>query len=213
MQKIEIEGKVTKDWIISLLADGYDTYDIISNYKLEEDVILHSLDLLDKEVIIEGINLSEDFLKQAIDKELFSKEDVKKLTMSTYSNLSDEFVTEYSDYINWAKMMLYVSTQSDSFDNYIDIIEKNNLWDSISANDLPLDFIRQWKDKLNWTYLSMVKHFTDEEKEEFIDYVIIPTSEVPDGEFIDSSQFGFVEKMSQEELEQLIEEINKHLYK
>ncbi len=213
MQKIEIEGKVTKDWIISLLADGYDTYDIISNYKLEEDVILHSLDLLDKEVIIEGTNLSEDFLKQAIDKELFSKEDVKKLTMSTYSNLSDEFVTEYSDYINWAKMMLYVSTQSDSFDNYIDIIEKNNLWDSISANDLPLDFIRQWKDKLNWTYLSMVKHFTDEEKEEFIDYVIIPTSEVPDGEFIDSSQFGFVEKMSQEELEQLIEEINKHLYK
>ena len=213
MQKIEIEGKVTKDWIISLLADGYDTYDIISNYKLEEDVILHSLDLLDKEVIIEGTNLSEDFLKQAIDKELFSKEDVKKLTMSTYSNLSDEFVTEYSDYINWTKMMLYVSTQSDSFDNYIDIIEKNNLWDSISANDLPLDFIRQWKDKLNWTYLSMIKHFTDEEKEEFIDYVIIPTSEVPDGEFIDSSQFGFVEKMSQEELEQLIEEINKHLYK
>ncbi len=213
MEKIEIDGKVTKDWIITLLADGLDTYDIICNYKLEEDVILDSLDLLDKDIIIEGINLSENFLIQAIEKELFSKEDVKKLTMSTYSNLSNEFVTQYSDYINWTRMILYISTQSDSFDDYITIIEDNNLWDSISANDLPVDFIRQWKDKLNWTYLSMVKEFTDEEKEEFFDFIIIPTSEVPEGDFVDPSQFKFVEKMSQEELEKLIEEINKHLYK
>ncbi len=215
MSQIEINNKVTKDWIITLLAEGYNTYDIICNYKLEEDVLLEclDLDLLDKEIIIQGINLSEDFLVKAIESELFTKEDIKNLTMSTYSTLSNDFITNYSDYINWSKMILYISTQSDTFDVYIDIIEKNNLWDSISANDLPLDFIRQWKDKLSWTYLSMVKEFSDEEKEEFVDYIVIPASEVPEGEFIDKSQFGFVEKMSQEELEQLIEEINKHLYK
>lgn len=205
MQKVEIEGKVTKDWIISLMADGWTTYDIVSNYKLEEDVILESLDFLDKEVIIEGINLSEDFLTRAISSESFTKDDVKKLTMSTYSQMSNDFITEYSDYINWSKMILYISTQSDSFDNYITIIEENNLWGSISANDLPVDFIRQWKEKLNWDYLSMVKEFNDEEKIEFQDFIVIPVSQVPDGDLVDSSQF--VSKMSQEEIEDLIEQI------
>jgi hypothetical protein len=207
MQKVEIEGKVTKEWIVSLMADGWTTYDIVCNYKLEEDVILESLDFLDKEVIIEGVNLSEDFLIQAIDSEEFTKDDVKKLTMSTYSILSSDFIAEYSDYINWSRMILYISTQSDTFDNYITIIEENNLWDSISANDLPVDFIRQWKEKLNWTYLSMVKEFTDEEKLEFQDFILTPVSQVPEGNLVDSSQF--VSKMSQEEVEDLIEQINK----
>ena len=207
MQKVEIEGKITKEWIVSLMADGWTTYDIVCNYKLEEDVILESLDFLDKEVIIEGVNLSEDFLTRAISSDSFTKDDVKKLTMSTYSILSSDFIAEYSDYINWSRMILYISTQSDSFDNYITIIDENNLWDSISANDLPVDFIRQWKEKLNWTYLSMVKEFTDEEKLEFQDFILTPVSQVPEGNLVDSSQF--VSKMSQEEIEDLIEQINR----
>ena len=207
MQKIEIEGKLTKDWITSLMAEGWNTYDIVTNYQLEEDVILESLDLLDKEVIIEGLNLSENFLIKAIDEEIFSKEDVKNLTMSTYSKLSNEFIAKYSDHLNWSKMILYISTQSDNFDNYIQIIEENNLWESISANDLPIEFIRQWKGKLNWTYLSMVKEFTDDEIVEFADYIITPVSTVPEGDLVDTSQF--VPQMTQEEIEELIENIRK----
>lgn len=207
MQKIEIEGKVTKEWITSLMAEGLNTYDIITNYQLEEDVILESLDLLDKEVIIEGLNLSENFLIKAIDEEIFSKEDVKNLTMSTYSKLSNEFIAKYSDYLNWSKMMLYISTQSDDFNNYTEIIETYNLWDSISANDLPIEFIRQWKEKLNWTYLSMVKEFTDDEILEFADYIITPVSTVPEGDLVNTSQF--VPQMTQEEIEELIENIRK----
>ena len=56
----------------------------------------------------------------------------------------------------------------------------------------------------------MVKCFTDEEKEEFSNYLIIPES-VESGEFIDNSQFEFVKNMTDEELEKLIEEINKQL--
>ena len=207
MQKIEIEGKVTKDWITSLMAEGWNTYDIVTNYQLEEDVILESLDLLDKEVIIEGLNLSENFLIKAIDEEIFSKEDVRNLTMSTYSKLSNEFIAKYSDYLNWSKMMLYISTQSDDFNNYTEIIETYNLWDSISANDLPIEFIRQWKEKLNWTYLSMVKEFTDDEILEFADYIITPVSTVPEGDLVNTSQF--VPQMTQEEIEELIENIRK----
>jgi hypothetical protein len=69
-------------------------------------------------------------------------------------------------------MILYISTQSDTFDDYIKIIENNNLWSLISANDLPIDFIRDYKDKLDWKLLSIVKNFSDNEKLEFIDYII-----------------------------------------
>ena len=112
------------------------------------------------------------------------------------------------------RMILYISTQSNSFDEHVDIINDKDLWQVISANDLPLDFIRQWKDKLDWSYLSMVKCFTDEEKEEFSDYILTPVQkEITDESFIDSSDFKFIDKMTDEELEDLINEISKHIGK
>ena len=92
--------------------------------------------------------------------------------MQTYSNLSEKFIFKYKDFINWNRMILYISTQSDTFDDYIKIIENNNLWSLISANDLPIDFIRDYKDKLDWKLLSIVKNFSDGEKLEFTDYII-----------------------------------------
>jgi len=209
----EIEGPLTKHWIVSLVAEGYNTYDIVSNYPLSEEVILESYEYLDKNVLIEGMNFSETFVKEALVLEFFTIEDLKNLSMTTYSNLSDEFIIENRDHLNWERMLILFSANSDNFDKWIEIIDEHNYWYLISANDLDIDFIRTWKDKLDWTYLSMVKLFTDEEKEEFSDYIVIPENLEVEGDFIDKSQFDFVSKMSQEELEDLIEEVNKHLSK
>ena len=46
----------------------------------------------------------------------------------------------------------------------------------ISANDLPIDFIRDYKDKLDWNFLSIVKYFSDDEMLEFSDYIITTKS-------------------------------------
>lgn len=212
MNSFNVKGPLDKDWIISLLAEGYDTYYIVKNYKLSEDVILDSHEFLDKKVIIEGITLTEDFINKAIEIGYFTIEDIKELNMSSYANFSLGFIVRYKEQINWTKMMIYFSTQSDNFDNYVGIIEENNLWSVISANDLSVEFIRKWKDKLDWKYLSIVKCFSEEETIEFKDYITIPERE-PVGDFIDNSQFEFVSKMTTEELEQLIEEVNKHLGK
>jgi len=209
----EIEGPLTKHWIVSLVAEGYNTYDIVSNYSLSEELILESYEYLDKNVLIEGMNFSETFVKEALVLEFFTIEDLKNLSMTTYSNLSDEFIIENRDHLNWERMLILFSANSDNFDKWIEIIDEHNYWYLISANDLDIDFIRTWKDKLDWTYLSMVKLFTDEEKEEFSDYIVIPENLEVEGDFIDKSQFDFVSKMSQEELEDLIEEVNKHLSK
>lgn len=214
MNKIEIEGNLDKSWIITLLAEGYTTYDIISKYQISEEVILECNEFLDKNIIIQGLNLSEDFITKAIDIEYFDLEDIRDLSMSTYSKLSSDFISKYKVYINWNRMILYISTQSDSFENYVDIINDKDLWTVISANDLPTEFIREWRDKLDWSYLSMVKCFTDEEKEEFSNYILTPVQkELSEQPFINSDDLKFSDKMSDEELEDLINEISKHIGK
>lgn len=208
---IPINETITRDWIITLMSEGYDTYDIVKNYDLTEDLILESYDLLDKEVIKIGFSISENFIKRAIEIQYFSPEDIRDLSMSSYSNFTEDFIKEFGEYINWSRMILYISTQSDSFDKYIEIIDKNNLWSYISANDLDVNFIRQYKHKLDWSLLSMVKCFSDDEKEEFSEYILYNESKEIEGDFIDKSQFEFVKKMTDEELEELIEAINSNL--
>jgi len=172
MEKIEINEELDRMWLISLMAEGFDTYEIVKNYKLSEELILDSTDLLDKEVLMQGLNFSENFLDKAINFEYFSKEDLKNLSMTTYSNLSKTFLQKYKEDLNWTKILVYVSTQTDSFSEYVEVIEENNLWELISANNLPINFIREYKNKLNWNFLSVIKEFTDEEKLEFSDYIV-----------------------------------------
>lgn len=55
------------------------------------------------------------------------------------------------------------------------------------------------KNKLDWSYLSMVKKFIDEEKEEFSDYIITPTQkDVSDKSFINHDNLKFTDKMTDE---------------
>ena len=59
----------------------------------------------------------------------------------------------------------------------------------------------------------MVKCFTDEEKKEFSDYIMTPVQKEISEEFINTDDLKFSDKMSEEELENLIEEISKHVGK
>ena len=213
MNKIEVEGKLDRSWVVELMANGYDTYDIATNYELTEDTILECSDILDKNILLQGLNFSEEFITRAIEIEYLDINDIYELGMTTYSNLSDDFISTYKENINWDRMILYISTQSDSFDNHTKVIEDKNLWSVISANDLSIDFIRQWKNKLDWSYLSMVKCFTDEEKLEFADYILTPVQQELPSDLIDTDSFKVTDKMSEEELENLIEEISKHVGK
>jgi hypothetical protein len=213
MNKIEIEGKLDRSWILELMSSGYNTYEIAINYELTEDTILECTDLLDKNVLLQGLNFSEDFINKAIEVEYLNVEDIYELGMKTYSNLSDEFISKHKENINWDRMILYISTQSDSFYKNTKVIEDKDLWSIISANDLSIDFIRQWKDKLDWSYLSMVKSFTDEEKLEFDNYIMTPVQQELPGDLINTDDLKVTDKMSDEELENLIEEISKHFGK
>jgi hypothetical protein len=208
MQHIE---NLDRLWVASLLAEGYNTYDIVKNYDLSEDVILDSHDLLDKEVLIQGINFTENFVEMALEIEYFSTDDLKNLSMTTYSNLSKKFLHKHREFLNWTKLLIWVSTQTDSFADYVEIIQENNLWDLISANNLPIDFIREYKDKLNWNFLSIIKEFSEEEKLEFTDYIIEKNREVTDDDFKTVSSIipNFNEDLSVDDISELIDKIQE----
>lgn len=208
--------KLTRENVISIIKE-HGTYFFITNYSVSEEFVLDNYGYFDKEAIIQGLNLSENFINKAIEIFYFVPEDITNLTMTTYSNLSSDFISKYKDNINWSRMVLYNSTQSDTFDdNYVEMIDNNNLWSLISSNDLPIDFIRKWKDKLDWKYLSMVKKFTEEEEVEFSDYILYKkfTGKDLKVDEIEAPEFGFgshnyVDKLSQKELEDIIDNIYK----
>ena len=190
MEKFQLEGDLDRSWIISLMAEGWNTYQILNSYDVTEDTISECPDLLDKEVLLQGFNFSEEFIRKSLENNYFTTEDIHSLSMTTYSKLSEEFIQEYKDIINWQKVIIYMTTQTNSFSKYLQIIKENNLWSLISANDLPIDFIRQNKENLDWQLLSMVKCFSEDEKVEFVDFIVETKRELTDEELESFGSFS-----------------------
>ena len=178
--------KLTEYQLLDLInRDGL--MEVLTNYEVPEDFILKwgpgdsEFNGIDKSLVISIMNLSEDFIKAALISEYFNLDDISELNMITYSGLSEEFINEYESYINWSRMILYLSS-SDKIENiekFESIIEKYNLWNLISANSLPIDFIRKNKEKIDWKIASIVNKFTEDERVEFNDLIIIYTDVVP----------------------------------
>ena len=184
--------KLTEYQLLDLInKDGL--MEVLTNYEVPEDFILKwgpgdsEFNGIDKSLVISIMNLSEDFIKAALIIEYFNLDDITELNMITYSGLSEEFINEYENYINWSRMILYLSS-SDKIENiekFESIIEKHNLWNLISANPLPIDFIRKNKEKIDWKIASIVNKFTEDERVEFNDLIIKYTDVVPNLDEID----------------------------
>ena len=203
MKKIEIIQNVEESKDIELVKlTEYQLLDLINkdglmyvltNYEVPEDFILKwgpgdsEFNGIDKSLVISIMNLSEDFIKAALIIEYFTLDDISELNMYTYSGLSEEFIKEYESYINWSRMILYLSS-SDKIENiekFESIIDSHNLWGIISANSLPIDFIRKNKEKIDWKIASIVNKFTEDERAEFNDLIVIYTDVVPNLDEID----------------------------
>jgi len=168
---VEETVKMTKEQLVKELDENGISY-FLNNYDVDDEFILENKNLFNKKDFIQNCFLSEKSIKYFIENEFLSKNDIFEMNMSTYGNLSHEFILENSDNINWTRMILYICTQTDNFDKYEDIIVEKGLFNLISSNDLPIDFIRKYKEKLDWSKLSMVKYFTENEILEFKDFYV-----------------------------------------
>jgi hypothetical protein len=163
----ELLEMIIKDGLIFVLQN----YDVPESFLLKWGPKTDEFDGLDKNIIIQIMGLSEKFIKDAIDIDYFELDDIYGLNMGTYSGLSEKFIKLYENYINWERMILYLcsSEKIDDISKFEWIIEKFNLWKLISANELPIDFVRRNRNKLDWRIVSIINDFSDEEKDEFVE--------------------------------------------
>jgi hypothetical protein len=180
MKKVEFINEEENENCLRITEDGFlklieknGILNTIKEYDIPEEFILKHYEIIDKNIIISALRLSEDFINSAITLEYFENSDILNLNMSTYSNLSEEFIQEYDEYINWERMIIYLSSSDkiDDINKFEKVIDKFNLWNLISANELPIDFIRENASKLDWEILSIVNCFTEKEKEEFSNFI------------------------------------------
>ena len=165
----ELLEMIIKDGLIFVLQN----YDVPESFLLKWGPKTDEFDGLDKNIIIQIMGLSEKFIKDAIDIDYFELDDIYGLNMGTYSGLSEKFIKLYENYINWERMILYLcsSEKIDDISKFEWIIEKFNLWKLISANELPIDFVRRNRNKLDWRIVSIINDFSDEEKDEFVEEI------------------------------------------
>lgn len=186
MKKVKIVKETPEENIVQLteldllfLLQEHGTEHVLTNYELPEDFILKwgngdsEFKGIDKKIVVSMLSLSQEFIYAALTNEYLDVEDIRELNMRTYSNLESNFIDEFSEYINWERMILYLSS-SEKIDNIQDlkwVIEKFNLWKLISANELPIEFIRENKEKFDWRILTIVNCFTENEIKEFDNFI------------------------------------------
>lgn len=113
---------------------------------------------------------SQSFIEKCLNAEVIDDDFIYELNMGIYARLDQKFIFKYEEYINWNRMLLWMFNEGDiDVDEWVDVIETYNLWHLASSVPLNINFIRKYKDKLDWRFVSFLNDFTDEEKKEFSD--------------------------------------------
>jgi len=76
-----------------------------------------------------------------------------------------ELLRENPDKINWSSLS--------SNPNAVELFKENfsKIWNYLSSNPVTVDILRKNKDKFDWRILSIVNCFTEEQKEEFGEFI------------------------------------------
>jgi hypothetical protein len=88
--------------------------------------------------------LSEEFIKEFQDK-------VNWESVSIYQKLSEEFIKEFQDKVNWESVSIYQKLSEEFIKEFQDKVD----WYFVSANQkLSEEFIKEFQDKVNWESVS-----------------------------------------------------------
>ena len=181
MKKIEIVLEDPSDVyymgsqeFIKKLKDKKEQIQLLSRYDISDDSIIHYIDYIYKDILLECRNLSFNLLNTLLYNKFLSNEDLKDLSTSTYSNLSEEFCIKNLNDLDLEKLLLSYSIKNDIIPKYlIDNIDDNeSLNDSIfrilSNTKLEETFIEKYKNKLYFDSLFLNNDMSNFNREDFI---------------------------------------------
>ncbi len=162
-----------KDEEILNLIEDQGLYKTIKENKIDNSFFIKYINDINVDLFFRFVEsgdyiIDEQFIKELVDNSIIEKEKIFDLPMLIYTNLSEEFLKEYEEYINWNRLFLYYITNDNiNIWEYETIINKYDLWHLASTIKLPIDFIDKYSDKLDWYYLSMLVDFKDEDLDKY----------------------------------------------
>lgn len=137
----------------------------IKNNKLTEQFIEENKDDLNWKHIVKWIDLSEPFIEKFADRLTWD------YILLYQTQITDEFILKHkNDFKHWDYLGVYRET---SIDLAYKILDKIN-WPAYSAEGkMSEDFMREFKDKLDWTRVTMgyANRFSDQFIREMKDYI------------------------------------------
>ena len=86
-----------------------------------------------------------------------------------YSNFTEKFIREHIKYVDWDNVCWCDNIISEKFIN--DFHDKFSDWEGISCNNLPINIIRKFKDKIIWERLVEFVELDDNFIKEFYLYI------------------------------------------
>lgn len=152
--------------------------------------VYKTIDEVDLYAISVYSNLSEDFIREFSDK-------VNWYNISRYQKLSENFICEFADKVEW----YYISEYQKLSEDFIIKFQDNMAWVSISSHALSEDFIREFQNFVDWETISIYQNLSENFIREFKDKV--------DWEFISKHQKlskNFIREFKDELYTDLIED-------
>jgi hypothetical protein len=147
----------------------------LTSYDLDDDTLIELIDYIPVDTFLMCCNPSESLLKKLLEIEYLTDDSLSKLSLTTISKLSPEFLENKIEFINFDRIILNYSTQDDEFFLKNDpdkFIEKVNLhgpyfWRILSSNKLTKETILNNLEKWDWLLLILNNSFSDFTEEEF----------------------------------------------
>ncbi len=168
----EIENilKITEKDIINLLME--DARSILCKYDFSDEYKFEYRNYIHKNIMLET-DLGEDLFNKLMDFGYLTNEDVKSLTTKTYSNISKERLETLYEFIDWNKYILILVNDIDiNVDKLFEVsknINHKTFWNILSTISLPIDFLKEYKDRINWGIFFTTNTITNDIMLEFSD--------------------------------------------
>lgn len=153
IEETEDDGllKLTEKEFLKKLRDN--VINTLNEFIIDDDLIFKYRNIIGFKDMLE-YNISSNLFDLLIESGFIGLDDITNLNTTTYSNLTDEQVTMYSEHINWSKYILVLINKQEYDQSILYDISKNitddRYWEILSTISLPIDFMKIYKNNIKW---------------------------------------------------------------
>lgn len=125
----------------------------LQNFIIDDELLFKYRTIIGVGNMLE-LNISSELFNNLINCEFLLPENVADMNTTSYMNFTDKQVKEYSEYLNWNKYILVLINKQEFDSNILYDVSKDivddRYWEILSTISLPIDFLKEYKEKIKW---------------------------------------------------------------